>query len=583
MTTLYKCEVHYRDYTEWTYNPPQTHLWNPLDYKCFDGDEIQFDGENVTIVDSPVRKNINIPGVLLLENNRTFGRTANKKRLYYKCRPNDTKLPHFLVPFDMPMGFNKNFRNKYVTFYFDHWRDKHPCGILSQNLGDVYQYEPYCEYALYCKQLHDSITPSINKTKKLLIEKPIFEYQQTILNTPDQYGSFENREKDTIISIDPPGCVDRDDAISICTLGDHSYRVSVYIANVWVWLECFDLWDLIGSRVSTVYFPHMKRPMLPTAIGEQLCSLDQDHRRFGFVMDFDFVSLSDGNYIVKNTPTLVQCTLNVTHNYDYEEDALLQSANYRELLKMTKTLDPTVKDSHDVVSHWMLRMNWEVACRMKERKMGIFRTVRSRCPSAPIPEHMPAFLRIWEQQLSGAYQCYASDTKDYSHEVLGLSEYTHFTSPIRRMVDLVNQLEWVHVCICPLDLREKVISFYRNQKQNLDSLNGKMKKIRRLQSDCEMLHYVNAHPECLEKTYDSIVVSNTDKHSTLYIESLKLLTTVKVTQPLIKYDKVKCQLYVFEKEEQMKKKIRVQLLPYDAIETTSQVSNIESTSNMGAA
>jgi hypothetical protein len=110
-----------------------------------------------------------------------------------------------------------------------------------------------------------------------------------------------------------------------------------------------------------------------------------------------------------------------------------------------------------------------------------------------------------------------------------------------------------------------------------------MKKIRRLQSDCEMLNYVNTHPECLEKTYDSIVVSNTDKHSTLYIESLKLLTTVKVTQPLIKYDKVKCQLYVFEKEEQMKKKIRVQLLPYDAIETTSQVSNIESTSNMGAA
>lgn len=573
----YKCTVPYRDYQNCEFSNEKGEslesntLGNPLEYKLFDGDTFVWDehSQEINIVRSPTRMNSNIPGILLLENNRTFGRTANKKRLYYKCRPHDTKLPHFLIPYDMPMGFNKNFKNKYVTFTFDYWNDKHPYGLLSQNLGEVYDFPSYCEYILYCKQLHEPITNSINHTKEALKKKSIREYQTDILNAPHTYGHFSNREKQTVFSIDPEGCVDRDDALSIETLSHNEreiqYKVSVYIANVWVWLNVLDLWDTIGQRVSTMYFPIMKRPMLPTAVGEQLCSLDQDHRRFGFVMDFVICKeLSSGEIRMetKPMPSLHQCFLKVSRNFDYEEPALRNYSPYKDLLELTKGLDATIQDSHDVVAYWMMQMNYYAAKRMKQKHIGIFRCVSSKCPNAQVPRDAPPFLKILEQQLSGSYATYHAKG-EYAHEVLGFSEYIHFTSPIRRMVDLLNQINWVKTALKPKEWNVRITEFFDTQINQLDVLNQKMKKIRRMQADCDILYKITHQPEHLTTVYEAVVVSSdaSSGKTSLYIEPLQWLTQTHTgDQSYAKYDTVKCQLFVFEKEEQMKKKIRVQLL-----------------------
>lgn len=560
--TTYKCKVEYRDYQNWTYVPENKDLESPNAYKLFHDDEFEYNNKELKITHSPTRKNLNIPGILILENNRTYGRTLNRKRLYYKCRPHDTKLPHFLVPFDMPMGFNKNFKNKYVTFFFDKWNDKHPCGTLSQNLGDVYHFPSYCEYILYCKQLHESITASIAQTKAFLRETSTQEYQLKILNNPKLYGVFENREQDYIFSIDPEGCVDRDDALSIVSTPYDTYnihKISVYIANVWVWLDVLDLWHLVGSRASTVYFPIMKRPMLPTSVGEQLCSLDQAHRRFGFVMDFIIKENEDKELSIIETPTLKQCVLKVSQNYDYEEPSLLQDEKYIVLQRLTKQFDHTVNDSHDVVAYWMMQMNNCAAKLMKAQEIGIFRTVRSKCPDAQVPSNAPTFLKILEQQLSGSYQVYCKDD-NLCHEVLGFSEYIHFTSPIRRMVDLLNQIRWVEICVKPVNLNEKVSTFYTNQVNNIDVLNAKMKKIRRLQSDCDILYKVTNNPEFMDRNYEATVVSSDTHKCMIYIEPLQWLAQIKTATEYVKYDKISCKIYVFEKEEQMKKKVKVQIL-----------------------
>ena len=416
---------------------------------------------------------------------------------------------------------------------------------------------------MYCKYLHESITLSIAKTKKLLRETAVSDYVTEILKKPDLYGEFINRKKDTVFTVDPIGCLDRDDALSISYSkmnGIYEYKISVYIANVWVWLELFDLWNDIGNRVSTIYFPIMKRPMLPTAIGEQLCSLDADHDRFGFVMDFIVVEhIEKGIIKMLGVPTLKQCILRVKHNYDYEEDNLLNDPNYIRLMSLTQRLDSNVKDSHEVIAYWMMQMNCSCAQIMKEKKIGIYRTVHSKNPNCEVQTGVPMFVRILEQQLSGMYKMFKIDEK-LNHEVLGFSEYIHFTSPIRRMVDLLNQIKWIIHIVQPKNIRAEVDNFYQGQTNNLDVLNAKMKKIRRIQSDCDILYKITNDEHLIQKTFEGIVVSIETNVCNIYIEELQWLSHVKTSVEFKKYDKIKCKLYIFEKEEQMKKRIRIQII-----------------------
>ena len=396
----YICNINKRDYSEYTYTPSLEGLNNPHEYHLFNEDVFTYNDGNVIIKNSTIRNNKNIPGILLLEGNKTFGR--NKKKLFYKCKPHDSKLPFFLIPYEMPMGFNKNFKNKYITFYFASWEERHPYGIISQNIGDVYNLPSFYEYQLYCKHLHDSISQSISHTKKLLKNNTVQYYENIILNSPNEYGSYNKYDNEYIFSIDPEGCLDKDDAISI-KKNNNDIVINVYIANVWVWLNVLELWDLIGSRISTIYFPDFKRPMLPTTVGETLCSLEKNTNKFVFVMEFHF-SIVNGT-ILENTEknTLKQGFVKISENYSYEEKRLLKNKSYKELIKLTKQLDNIVNDSHDVVEYWMLKMNERLAFLMRKKNIGIYRVVKSHNKNVEVNESYPFIIKVLEQQISGKY------------------------------------------------------------------------------------------------------------------------------------------------------------------------------------
>jgi len=263
---------------------------NPLENKMFSGDVLSEEG---IMVKSPLRDTLNIPGILILENNRTYGRTVNKKKLFYKCKPFSTAYPDFLIPYSIQMGFQKNFKNKYITFKFESWNEKHPVGMLMNSIGDVHDLPAFYEYLLFCKNLHIPITPLIKWCKTLLLSGSN-QYENIILNNPDRFGLIENvRNTDTFVfSIDPAGCTDRDDALGFQKVGEN-YCVHVYISNVFVWAEALDLWDFLGSRVATIYLPDSKRNMLPSAISD-LCSLDENTNKFAFIIRLFVQKKDDG-------------------------------------------------------------------------------------------------------------------------------------------------------------------------------------------------------------------------------------------------------------------------------------------------
>ena len=74
------------------------------------------------------------------------------------------------------------------------------------------------------------------------------------------------------------------------------------------------------------------------------------------------------------------------------------------------------------------------------------------------------------------------------------------------------------------------------------------------------MYKVTNNPEYMNCEYEATVVSSDDEKCMIYIEPLQWLAHVKSTSKYPKYDKLRCQIYVFEKEEQMKKKVKVQIL-----------------------
>ena len=551
---MYSISIHNRDYTSWTCVPNGS--FDPSVQKLFDGDSFSIEENTVRVVESPMRQNQNIPGILILENNRSYGRTDNKKRLLYKCKPFHLNYPHFLIPYEIPMGFNKNFRNRFVTFRFDHWNDKHPRAILSQNIGDVDDLPSYYEYQLYCKQLHTPISNALKHCKRTSAGKTHDEWIEFIMTTPSRFGPIIRDDTKHIIAIDPHDCTDRDDAISIQELSENSYKITVYIANVWTWIEAFDMWSHIGNRISTIYLPDKKRSMLPTLIAEEYSSLDAG--KYCFVLAMDFIV---ENGVITDFRPPSQKLICVHKQFHYEDPKLIKNKTYQLLESVSKTIDSSIHDSHDVVAYWMMKMNTSVARFMRQKEVGIYRVVHcnnnQKETTPKIPSKVKQFVRMWEQKIVGKYEIFRKDI-DMSHAMIGVNEYVHFTSPIRRMIDLINHLCWLAT---EFTLPDNAACFVEAFQFNMVNINATMTNIKKIQNDCNILHQVSNEPELLNNVYDAIVITNHNDHMySVYIEELKWIAKVYSIEPFEIYSMISCKLYVFVKEEQLRKKVRLQVV-----------------------
>jgi hypothetical protein len=528
---------------------------NPLECKMFSGDVI-FERK---VVSSPVRVMQNIPGILILENNRTYGRTENKKKLFYKCKPFSTTYPDFLVPYSIQMGFQKNFKNKYVTFRFESWEEKHPIGMLMNSIGDVHDLPSFYEYLLFCKNLHNPITPFIKLCKTLLsVPDRASVYENIINNNPDRFGQIENlRATETFVfSIDPDGCTDRDDALSIQKDGD-DYLVNVYISNVFVWLEALDLWDFLGTRVATIYLPDSKRNMLPTTISD-LCSLDENTNKFAFVIKL-FVKKNDEGFEIDDSKTTInQCAVLINKSFVYEEHSLLKNKFYKELFRVSTALDRTVTDSHELVSFWMMQTNTRLARKLRSNSCGVYRKVKCGLSASLEPHPVPG-IRIWEQKVVGSYISF-SENMDASHEMLGVSEYVHFTSPIRRMVDVINQVLMVQRS--EVVLSDHARTFVESSLGGLSDLNIQMKNIQKVQSECVILdRVVNDTQFDGDAGVTAIVLAKLDDHRySVYVPSLSWMSTVYSLEECVKNTELTCRVYIFEGEDKLRRKIRLEVL-----------------------
>uniref|UniRef100_A0A6C0F0V4 RNB domain-containing protein n=1 Tax=viral metagenome TaxID=1070528 RepID=A0A6C0F0V4_9ZZZZ len=503
-----------------------------------------------TLMYSYIRSGEIIPGVLILNGNRTYGKTENGKRNLYKCIPDNRELPAFLVPYDIKLGFSKDVKNKYVVIRFEHWNDKHPRGMILETIGDVNVMDAYYEYKLYCRDIHDSIALFTSKTRELV--KLYGDVVNSILQNTKY--NIEDRQDVLVYSIDPDGCTDIDDAFSIQPDGD-GYKVSIYIANVFVFMEELKLWDQIEYRVSTIYLPDKKRTMLPAVLSENLCSLLEKQTRIAFCMDVYLNST--GQLMSKHE--FKNVSIKVHSNFAYEEPKLLANKNYQMMLGLTRKMKSDINNSHDLVEYWMIYMNSKCGEQLALIQNGIFRT-------ATIKENtdnkMSRIIRNWND-VSCKYVVF-SNTENISHQLLKADTYVHITSPIRRLVDLLNQTIFIyHMNIS--EISESASKFVKDWTRKIEYVNKKTKSIRKVQTDCDLMTMCYNNPDIVAAIHPGVVFDQViDKDGmfkySIYLHDLRTFGKIRTDLNISNYSDANFKLYYFGDEYDSKRKLKFQII-----------------------
>ena len=545
--------------------------FNPLELKLFNGDVADEDG---ILIQSHYRKeDMPIPGIIVLDG-KTYGRSTNNKPLY-KCIPDNKQLPIFLVPYEeRNPSFIKKRVNNYVVFKFKEWTDKHPIGIISNTFGNVQDIKAFQEYQLACKELNVSLQKFTKETVKILTEQSV---KENMIDAILKKHSIEDRRIGyNVFSIDPLGSKDFDDAFSI-QMYEKYIIISVYIANVPLIVDYLNVWSEFTDRVSTIYLPGTKKSMLPPILSDDLCSLHEGKERFAFTMDIKILK----NEVVENNKELVQIVditfsntlIKVVKNYVYEEPVLLSKPNYVVLLEYTKHLQKNLPyldeiiDSHDVVAYYMILMNYESSKKMIDYNVGIFRATSSTKTneeeSIEPPSEIKNFIKGWKYEMSG-YYCDNKERKSHKLIANGLDSYTHITSPIRRMVDLINLIELQRELGLFSSLSATL--FANKWLDKIDYINTSSKAIKKVQQNCLLLHTLTNVTQkdvvykgyVLEKSY--LCKNNLIKYN-VYMPSLNMVSSFKTENADIQmYSQCDFILRLIIDEDNLRKKIRLQIL-----------------------
>lgn len=538
---MYKIQINNSTYTQWSFesldssNDINSSVLNPIINKLFNNDIISIINNKVNIESSPTKINNHL-GVLVLENFQTYGKSL------YKVIPRDTSLPDFLVKYEIKksdMGFSKNIANKYIVFKFLNWEGKHPIGQIVETIGPITDLSSFYKYELIHYKLNISISEfnsQVNKIKTIDFEEIKKKY------------NIENREHCKVFSIDPFECTDFDDAFSISQSKDN-YLLSIYISNVPIIIDYLNLWNYFSDRVSTIYLPNRKISMLPSLLADNYCSLKKGETRIALGLDLEIDSqINIINWSFKNV------SIKVKYNFVYDSKELLEYVNYKKLFDIVKKLFPSITDSHELVEKLMVLMNNYSGRILYQHNIGIFRSTQQ------IENKLPEEIKT-ELQLTSFIGKYTIDYTNLHHEGLQTNSYAHISSPIRRLVDLINMILLIDKNNF-LKFKTEAYELYNKWIKCIEFINQTNKKIKKIQSQAQLLTLLTNNNSI--NTYsgypiERIYENNCYKSTTIYIPNLRIYSKIKENN-LILYQKYDFKFYVFENENKFNKKVKIDLV-----------------------
>ncbi|MDA3896966.1 MAG: RNB domain-containing ribonuclease [Desulfobacteraceae bacterium] len=269
-----------------------------------------------------------------------------------------------------------------------------------------------------------------------------------------------------VMTIDGPGTLDFDDAISI-EAEDGYYRIGVHIADVCEYVAKGDAIDQeVLGRGTSIYMPDMKIPMMPPKLSENICSLKVGEIRPA-ISTFFKISRFAELFEFEVVPSIIKVGQQLTYNdvdlmVDTDESiwALNEIAcNLRRKRLSNGAVQITIPetslrvfDNGDVslrkldrespgrmfVSEMMIMANWLMARFLADNKMpAIFRGQPEPKARLYSQKKEATLFQNWMQRRMLNRVIISPHPE--SHSGLGLDKYVTATSPIRKYFDLVTQ------------------------------------------------------------------------------------------------------------------------------------------------
>ena len=127
------------------------------------------------------------------------------------------------------------------------------------------------------------------------------------------------------------------------------------------------------------------------------------------------------------------------------------------------------------------------------------------------------------------------------------------------MVDLLNQVSMLRIMGYQMSPESDV--FVKTWISQIDEINRQMKAIRKVQTNCELLHLCLRDPAIYDQTFDAMIFDVTSNGYLVYIESLRLLQVIKtVVTDLQIGSAIQCRVFLFHENDSINKKIVLQMI-----------------------
>jgi exoribonuclease R len=236
------------------------------------------------------------------------------------------------------------------------------------------------------------------------------------------------------INIDPKGCRDIDDVVSLWSTQEGEYRIAIGIADVAAWMEKNPELSAMAERIGQTLYEEgvAVRPLLPAKLSEDLLSLVPQKQR----LTLSLLAKWDGVTLV--TEDFKETVTTNTASYTYENCYAAKEIPIPILKNIAShLLGHEENDSHKWIEALMLFYNTEAAKVLVQKNAGLL-----RAHSAPDMERFATMERIGLPAKEMAYPAAvyrSSGGEDVAHWGLDRAAYCHASSPIRRYADIVNQ------------------------------------------------------------------------------------------------------------------------------------------------
>ena len=330
-----------------------------------------------------------------------------------------------------------------------------------------------------------------------IIEKKfkLFNIEQNDVKT-----HIEQFDLDTF-TIDPESTQDCDDAFSIKYIDENNIKIYIHISDVAHWINPTNpLFDEIIKRGNTFYGKNTNWTMIPRNYSDNLCSILPNKKTYVVTHEFTY---NKKNCILDYNKWYYSIIESKNkYNYDYVDDNF-NDMRFKIIYDTSMIIKKDIPDfnlvnetkSHIMVKYWMIKINqimsniiqkiYRSNLKPNDIKFDLLQNyfqhkelnidINNRTDIIKYIDENPSKFHYYmiKNLLTKAYY-YSTDK---SHYGLGIDNYTHWTSPIRRACDLLNHcilkgydidivpyLEYMNEMELKQDLIEEFIINFNNYK-----------------------------------------------------------------------------------------------------------------------